>query len=625
MANGGNRFINLDRNIVASGLTRLLNQGIGTPVGGVPSFNDSDMRRFLSIKNLDTPTTSPSQPLEDNVGSIAIDPSVRVSQDLSGLLALQERITEATIRKNEIATLNLQNIGSDPQVASAKEALNQAAQDMMFNFVPANAPLIERQRQQAEAALLTAEGAARERAAIQTAAEVSEIDNEILRLQNQENSLRQIIAQDERIRPSIPSSVQQSVVAAEGLEDLTEVQTTWENYNEEKKQQVKAFAALDPGKFFAWDSSIVQDVDRDAYIAMVKSRLPIEQGRRFEEMIPQFDRQLSDAQEAAKGALASEQNRLIGTGGSGQLDSFAAQKAWVDNHIAQTMQNNTGRAFDTFAKGAVPQAITREGFSSDEMWRAAQQLQGNMDPTKANMQGAIATALSNMPPMDPDKRTQLITEYMRKIQNTFNEPRNVFGMGINQVTIDTLADDISNRLIRIDAIQQRQQLLEAQAAPLGQEFAISEGISPQGSLGGIPDSRAATAPTTIITSGQTAADVALAPVIAARGNGTEVVSAVRAAKIAADNPGLLEEEVAMLASSAITGVSNFLNELNVEEFSVVIEQMRMAAGLATDPGEKNMFELMLNKMEKFAQQRRQPKIATDTQGNPITTTPGTGG
>ncbi len=631
MANG-NRFINLDRDIVASGLTRLLNQGIGTPVSGIPSFNDSDMRKFLMAKNLGTPTTIPNQPLEDHVGSIAIDPSVQVKQDLSGVLAIQERITDATVRKNQIAALNLENIKADPQVASAKEALNQITQDSMFNFIPGDAPLIEKRRQEATAALLTAEEAARQRSAIETAAQVAEIDNEILRLQNQENSLKQIIAEDERTRPTFPASIQQSVVAAEGLEDLREVQSTFDNYTPEKKTLVKDFAALDPGKFFAWNEPIVQDVDRDAYIAMVVSRLPIEEGRQFKEQIPQFDRQLSDAQVSATAALEGEQNRLAGTAGQAGLSTFAAQRAWMDNHIAQTMNDNTGRAFDTFVKGATAISVTREGFSSDQMWRTSQQLQGNMDPTKANMQGALASALSNMQPMTPEVRSNLITEYMRKMQSSFNAPRNVFGMGINQVTVDTLADDIANRMVRVDAIKAREQFIEFQQEALSGagmfssgRFGIERAGPVESFIGQTPDSRAAISPTTIITTGQTAADVALAPITAAQSEAlrigkTEGINAVRAAKIAADNPGLLDEEVAMLASSAITGVSNFLNELNPQEVQVVTEQMRAIAGLSTDPAEKSMLELLLNKIEKFSTQSRQPKTQTDSQGNPITTT-----
>jgi len=631
MANG-NSFINLDREVVAAGLTRLLNQGIGTPVSGVPSFNDTDMRKFLLAKNLGTPTTIPNQPLEDHVGSIAIDPSVQVKQDLSGILAIQERITEATVQKNQIAALNLENIKADPQVASAKEQLNQLTQDSMFIFTPGQAPIIENKIKEATAALLTAEEAARQRSAIETAAQVAEIDNEILRLQNQENSLKQIIAEEERTRPTFPASIQKAVVDAEGLTDLTEVQSTFDNYTADKKTLVKSFAALDPNKFFAWNESIVQDVDRDAYIAMVVSRLSIEDGRRFKEQIPQFDRQLDDAQVSATDALAGEQSRLAGTAGQGNLASFEAQRAWMDNHIAQTMNDNTGSAFDTFVKGSTAISVTREGFSSDQMWRTSQQLQGNIDPTKANMQAAIASALTNMQPMTPDVRNNLITEYMRNMQSRFNAPRNVFGMGINQVTIDTLADDIANRMVRVDAIKAREQFIEFQQEALsgaGQfasgRFGVERAGPIESFIGQQPDSRAAIAPTTITTSGQTAADVALAPITALQSEAlrtgrVEGINAVRAAKIAADNPGLLEEEAAMLASSNITGISNFLNELNPQEVQVVTEQMRAMAGLSTDPAEKNMLELLLNKIEKFSTQSRQSKTQTDSQGNTITKT-----
>ncbi len=630
MANG-NRFVNLDRDIVASGLTRLLNQGIGTPVSGIPSFNDSDMRKFLLAKNLGTPTTIPNQPLEDNVGSIAIDPSVQVKQDLSGILAIEARITEALVRKNQIAAQNLANIKADPHVASAKAQLNQVTQDTEFNFVQGNAPILEKKRQEATSALLTAEEAARQRSAIDTAAQVADIDNEVLRLQNQAASLQKLIDEEERTRPTFPASIQKAVVDAEGLEDLTEVQSTFDNYTADKKTLVKSFAALDPGKFFAWNASIVQDVDRDAYIAMVKSRLTIEDGRRFQEQIPQFDRQLSDAQVTATAALEAEQSRLAGTAGQAGLSTFEAQRAWMDNHIGTVMQNNTGTAFDTFVKGSTAISVTREGFSSDQMWRTAQQLQGNIDPTKANMQGALASALSFMQPMTPDVRNNLITEYMRSMQNRFNSPRNVFGMGINQVTVDTLADDIANRMVRVDAIKAREKFIEFQQEALsgaGQFASGRLGIERAGSveefIGQTPDSRAAIAPTTVITSGQTAADIALAPITAAQSEAlrtgrVEGINAVRAAKIAADNPGLLEEEVAMLASSDITGVSNFLNELNPQEVQVVTEQMRAIAGLSTDPAEKNMLELLLNKIEKFSVQSRQPKPQTDSQGNPITT------
>ncbi len=607
MANG-NRFVNLDREIVAEGLSKLVNQGIGTTVGGIPSFNDSDMRKFLTARNLDTPTTIPNRPLEDQVGSIAVDSSLQISQDLSGVHSIRNRITEALARKNDIAAQNLKNIESDPQVASAKESLNQATTATVFNFVAENGPLLEKQRQQAESALITAETAAKQRAAIKTAADVVDIDNEVLRLQNQERNLQELIAQEERTRPTITTSQQQAVIAAEGLEDLTQVQTTFDNYTAEKKQMVRDFAALDEGKFWAWDEPLVQDIDRDAYIAMVKSRLTIEDGRRFKEMIPQFDRQLNAAQTAATDALAVEQASLV-EGNLPPISSFAAQQAWINTHIAGTMNTNTGTAYDTFVKGTVPEAITREGFSSDEMWRTAQQLQTNMDPTKAKLDGAISSALGNMPRMEPEKRTQLITEYLRKTQNIFNEPRNAFGMGINQVTIDILADDISSRMnridglkIRADALKSQQELFaEEQADPLGERFITSPGI------GGVPDSRQVTGPTTILTTGQAAVDVALAPVLAAQDNGTQAVNTVRAARIAAANPGLLDEEVAMLASSDITGVSNFLNELNPEEVALVTSQLRQAASLATDPAEKNMFNLLLNKLDNFNVQSRQPQ------------------
>ena len=607
MANG-NRFINLDREIVAEGLSKLVNQGIGTTVGGIPSFNDSDMRKFLTARNLDTPTTIPNRPLEDQVGSIAVDSSLQISQDLSGVHSIRNRITEALARKNDIAAQNLKNIGADPQVASAKEALNQATTATVFNFVPENAPLLEKQRQQAESALITAETAAKQRAAIKTAADVVGIDNEVLRLQNQERNLQELIAQEERVRPTITTSQQQAVIAAENITDLTQVQSTFDNYTPEKKLMVKDFAALDEGKFWAWDDPLVQDIDRDAYISMVKSRLSIEEGRRFEEMIPQFDRQLAAAQTAATDALAIEQLSLI-EGNLPPISSFAAQQAWINAHIANTMNTNTGTAFDTFVKGTVPEAITREGFSSDTMWRTAQQLQTNMDPTKAKLDGAISSALGNMPRMEPEQRTQLITEYLRKTQNIFNEPRHAFGMGMNQVTIDILADDISSRMVRIDGLKIRAEALKTQgerfreeeADPLGERFITSPGI------GGVPDNRQVTGPTSIITSGQAAVDVALAPIIAAQDNGAQAVNVVRAAKIAADNPGLLEEEVAMLASSNITGVSNFLNELNPEEVSLVTAQLRQAASLATDPAEKNMFALLLDKIDNFNVQSRQPQ------------------
>ena len=182
MANGS--FVNLDRQVVARGLQRLLDQGIGTTEGGVASFSDTDMRKFLTAKNLDTPTTIPNQPLEDTVGSIAIDQSLRVQPDLASVLAIDDRITEALVRKNEIAAQNLRNIDADPLVASSLTALNDAMMDAKLNFVREQTPIIERRRQEAEASLINAQDRARQTAGIKTAAEVSEIDNEIIAPQN---------------------------------------------------------------------------------------------------------------------------------------------------------------------------------------------------------------------------------------------------------------------------------------------------------------------------------------------------------------------------------------------------------------------------------------------------------
>ena len=238
----------------------------------------------------------------------------------------------------------------------------------------------------------------------------------------------------------------------------------------------------------------------------------------------------------------------------------------------------------------------------------------------------FATALSNMPQMEPGQRSQLITEYLRKQQGMFNEPRHAFGMGINQVTIDILGDDIAKRLDIIDTIKEREIFLREQAEALGAGSIIGQPVNRLGdttgggfrggpvrgsdrAVGAIPDNRQAIGPTTIITTGQTAADIALAPLQARAeigAGGGDRASAIRAARIAQQNPGLLDEEVAMLASSGITGVSNFLNELNSDEVLLVTEQLRQAASLATDPGEKNMFNLLLDKIDKFSQQSRQP-------------------
>ncbi len=624
MANGS--FVNLDRQVVARGLQRLLDQGIGTTKGGVPSFTDTDMRAFLTAKNLDTPTTLPNQPLEDTVGSIAIDQSLRVSQDLSGVLAIDDRITEALARKNEIAAQNLNNIDSDPLVASSLAALNEAQMDAKLNFVRDQTPIIQNRIDEASASLIQAQDRARQNSAIKTAAEVSEIDNDILRLKNRKQSLEKLIADQEAREPNIPVHVQEMVTAAEGIEDLRQIQKTWDTLNPENQQMIKLFAGQPEGKFFAWHEPIVQDVDRDGMIAMIKSRLSVTKGQRFTEMIPQMDKLLQDAQAEALEALPKFQGGQQQIGAPPMNSAEAA--AWVNNRIGVTMDNQTGEAFNTFAKRAVSTAITREGFSSDEIWRVAQTLQANLDPTQANLPEAISTALSNMPPMDKEFRTRLIKEYMRGMQNIFNEPRAAFGMGINQVTIDTLADDISSRMVRVDLVKQKQDLLREQlvamgitdvagvdrtfmqsGAPLGERpFGVRQREELRNRMiqGGTPDSRASITPST-----ETAVDVALAPVTAAATARGQVedprIIAARARTVKANNPGLTDEEAANIASGQSGGLSSFLNDLNPEEITLVLEQLKNAALGSTDPGEQNMFDLLLKKIERFAVESRQPQ------------------
>ncbi len=617
-------FVNLDRQVVARGLQRLLDSGVGTTEGGVPSFSDTDMRKFLTAKNIDTPTTLPNQPLEDTVGSIAVDQSLKLSPDLSSVLAIDDRIAEILVRKNEIAAQNLINIDADPVVASSLAALNEANMDAQLNFVQAQTPVIENRRREAETSLVAAQDRARQNASIKTAADVVELDNERIMLENRKQSLEKLIARQEEIEPDIPIHVQQALTAAEGITDLQQIQKTWDNLNPPNQQMIKLFAGLPKGKFFPWHEPIVQDVDRDGMIAMIKSKLSVAQGQRFTEMIPQFDKQLQDAQLEAKEALPKFQGGQQAVGAPPMNADAAA--AWVNNRIGNTMDDNTGFAFDTFTKRAVPQAIVREGFSSDEIWRVAQTLQANLDPTKANLTESISSAISNMPPMDKNFRDQLIKEYMRGMQSIFNEPRAAFGAGINQVTIDTLADDISSRMNRVDMVKQKQELLREQLDAMGLASLIGEpsagtgrdqpfirGGPAQGSaraVGGAPDSRAGGSPQLLQNSAQTAVDVALAPVTAAAQGQAEDprVLAARAETVKANNPGLTDEEAAMIASGRSAGLSSFLDALNSEEITLVVAQLKNAALGSTDPGEQNMFDLLLKKVERFAIESRQPQV-----------------
>ena len=411
---------------------------------------------------------------------------------------------------------------------------------------------------------------------------------------------------------------------AENVQDKQQIQKTWDTLNPQNQQMIKLFASQPEGKFFAWHEPIVQDVDRSGMIEMIKSRLSVADSQRFTEMIPQMDKLLTDSQTEAQEALPKEQTRITSLGGPPMNTEEA--RAWVNNRIGNAMDDQTGAAFNTWAKRAIPTAINREGFSCDEIWRVAQTLQSNLDPTQANLPEAIASALSNMPPMDPEFRDSLIKEYMRGMQSLFNDPRAPFGMGINQVTIDTLADDISSRMVRVDLVKQKQDLLREQliamgitdvaggmegrtSVPLGGMFAERPfGVRQREELrnrmiqGGTPDSRAA------ITT-ETAVDVALAPVTAAAQGRIEdpAIIAARAQNIQANNPGLTNEEAANIASGQSGGLSSFLNDLNQEEITLVLEQLKNASLGSTDPGEQNMFDLLLKKIERFAVESRQPQ------------------
>jgi len=618
-------FVNLDRQVVAKGLQRLLDQGIGTTEGGVPSFSDTDMRKFLTAKNLDTPTTLPNQPLEDTVGSIAVDQSLKISPDLSSVLAIDDRITEALIRKNEIAQQNLDNIDADPLVASSLAQLNEANMDAKLNFVAAKTPEIQARIENATASLIQAQDRARNNAAIKTASEVADIDNEILTLKNRKANLEKIIERAEEIEPEIPVHVQEMVTVAENVQDKQQIQKTWDNLNPQNKQMIKLFAGQQEGKFFAWHEPIVQDVDRDGMIAMIKSRLSVAQGQTFTEMIPQMDKLLDEAQDEALAALPKEQTRITSLGGPPMNTEEA--RAWVNDRVGNAMDVATGNAFNTWAKRAVPTAIVREGFSSDEIWRVAQTLQSNLDPTQANLPEAITTAISNMPPMNPEFRDRLIKEYMRGMQATFNQPRAPFGMGINQVTIDTLADDISSRMVRVDIVRQKQDLLKEQLVAMGITDVAGADISVTGEPfggffadrpfgvrqreeqrnrmiggGGTPDSRAN------ITA-ETAVDVALAPVTAAQQGRVEdpALLASRARIVKANNPGLTDEEAVNIASGQGGELSSFLNDLNQEEITLVLEQLKNAALSTNDPAAQNMFDILLKKIERFSVESRQPQ------------------
>ncbi len=628
MANGTNRFINVNDAVVSRGLRRLLDQGIGQEVQGVPSFTDTDMRKFLTAKNIDTPQTIPNQPLEDPVSPINIDPAVGTfSPDLTGLINVQERQAELKVRMNEVGARNIELIESDPTVSAARQALTRAQTMRTTAFEPGQIALFDQQIEEATNALITARERARKVAAEKTAAQTVDLQNELIILEQREKSIEKLRTEEEKAKSGISPKMEQVVTAMERLTDTsgTVIRDTFNNFTDQKKLLVGEFASLPDNQFWHWADPRTQQIDRDGVISAIEAKLSVKDGERFRSQISHFDKLMRDAETEAERQFDLENKRLIRSQAP-PITNAAATASWINTKTQELMNEGTGQAFDAFVRGAPAESIDREGFTNDEFWQTARLIQENIDPTVSNLQAAVSDSLGRLGPMDPNTRRQAVTEYMRKFQSMFNEPRNAFGMGMNQVNIDTLSDDINTRAVMADQIRQKQEQMRIQFEEMGMSLAgvdrtfIRSGDPfGLGFRGGVPrgspravgspnlmsDTLAPTGQTTIIENNQSAVDIALnaAETADVQARNQAQVN-LNARIIRENNPGLTDEEVAQMAEGSTGQVTTFLSALNAQEIGLLVEMMRSQASLSTDPAERNMFDQLLNKVAMFTEDKK---------------------
>jgi len=465
----GRGFINFDANRVASGLKRLVDAGIGTidGPGGVPSFDNESIAKFLAATGQSSPGTIPTSPLNQAPSNAAVDGSVKFSRDLNGLLEIDSRIAELTIQKNNIAAKNLENLGMDIEVSSAKQALTDATSNSMFNFDPTQDDAFKQKQQVAQAQMNLAEKNAEVRIQRQTALDLVPLDNELLRLATQRQSLDLLIKKEERDESVLPIAVQQATTAFENLTDPADLDKTWEVYSPDKKTLVTEASQLAKNDAFEWADPLI-DVDRKGYIDFLKARIkPGPKTDSFNALLPQMNTQLAAARKKAEEDLVAELSKDVL---NPLLNDRKGQIVRINQDAAQIMRDNTDDAWDVYVPGASWESITRDGFSSDETWQVAQTMQANIDPSQPTVSAAITEVLDRMPPMDIDFRTQVIKEYVRKQQDLFNSPRRHFGMGIDQGTIDALGDSIASNMVLLDKIRARESIIRDDIQGLQRRF-----------------------------------------------------------------------------------------------------------------------------------------------------------
>lgn len=467
----GRGFINFDADRVASGLKRLVDAGIGTDVGGVPSFDNESIARFLASTGQQSPGTIPTSPLNQAPSDALVDESVKFSRDLNGLQQIDSRLAELAIQKNNVAAGNLEAINMDIEVSSAKQALADATSSSMFNFDPTQDDDLRKKQQVAQAQLNLATKNAEIRIQRQTSLDVVPLDNEIIKLTQQRASLDALIRKEERDESTLPIAVQQGVTSFEGLTDPADIDKTWDIYTKEKKELVTESAGLAKNESFEWADAII-DEDRAGYSDFLRSRLkPGPETDSFNSLEPQMNAQLAGARKAAaetlkEGLRLGRESAKVGDLDHPLAGDLLAQKAWVDNEAAVIMRENTTSAWDVYVTGSSWESITRDGFSSDQTWQVAQTMQANIDPAQPDIATAITEVMDRMPPMEIDFRNQVIREYIRKQQSLFNKPRDPFGMGIDQGTIDVLSDFVSTRMISVDKVRARESILRDDVAGL---------------------------------------------------------------------------------------------------------------------------------------------------------------
>lgn len=465
----GRGFINFDANRVASGLKRLVDAGIGTVdgPGGVPSFDNESIARFLAATGQQSPGTIPTSPLNQAPSNAAVDASVKFDRNLNGLLQMDSRITELTIEKNNIAARNLEALDMDIEVSSAKAALADATSNSMFNFDPTQDDAFVEKQRVAQAQLNLAQQNAEVRIQRQTALDVVPLDNELLRLATQRQGLAALIAKEEADESTLPIAVQTTTTAFENLTDPADIDKTWEVYSGPKRALVTEASQLAKNDALEW-ADVLIDVDRKGYTDFLRSRIkPGPKTDAFNDLLPQMNQQLSAARKEAEEALVIELGKDVL---NPLVNDREGQIARINADAAETMRNNTDDAWDVYVPGASWESITRDGFSSDETWQVAQTMQANIDPSQPTVSAAITEVLDRMPPMDIDFRTRVIKEYVRKQQNLFNSPRQSFGMGIDQLTVDALGDSIATNMISLDKIRAREAIIRDDIQGLQRRF-----------------------------------------------------------------------------------------------------------------------------------------------------------